>query len=119
MVASGKGHLDCLKYAHEHGCPWDNATCIIAADNGQLECLQYAHENGCPWDENICIHAAKYGHIYCLKYAYENGCTWVDEKICKTAKDNNQLDCLLFALEKRKSDCLLDDNKLNSKKKKT
>ena len=25
--------------------------CEEAAANGQLECLKYAHEHGCPWDE--------------------------------------------------------------------
>ena len=23
------GHLECLKYAHEHGCPWDENTCYV------------------------------------------------------------------------------------------
>ena len=30
------------------GCPWDKWTCRAAAENGHLECLKYAHENGCP-----------------------------------------------------------------------
>ena len=48
--AAEGGHLECLKYAHENGCPWDEWTCSMAAFNGHLECLKYAHENGCPWD---------------------------------------------------------------------
>ena len=44
----------CLKFAHEHGAPWDEWTCALAAWNGNLECLKYAHENGCPWDEKTC-----------------------------------------------------------------
>ena len=75
------GHLECLKYAHENGCPWDEKTCskccqkwsprvfeirarkrmslerirlvLIAAQNGHLECLKYAHESGCPWDADL------------------------------------------------------------------
>ena len=58
--AAGNGHLDCLKYAHENGCPWDENTCAKAAINGHLDCLKYAHENGCPWDENTCSNAAKW-----------------------------------------------------------
>ena len=42
------GHLECLKYAHEHGCPWDEWTCRGAAENGHLECLKYACAHGCP-----------------------------------------------------------------------
>ena len=45
------GHLECLKYAHENGCPWDEKTCYVAALSGHLECLKYLHEKGCPWNE--------------------------------------------------------------------
>ena len=38
---------ECLKFAHEHGAPWDKSTCARAARNGHLECLTYAHEHGC------------------------------------------------------------------------
>ena len=47
-------------------------TCSNAAKNGHLECLKYAHENGCPWDGETCSNAAKNGHLECLKYAHEN-----------------------------------------------
>ena len=39
-----------LRYAHEHGCPWDEFTFMHAAEGGHLEVLRYAHEHGCPWD---------------------------------------------------------------------
>lgn len=26
----------------------------MAAQNGHLDCLTYAHENGCEWDEDTC-----------------------------------------------------------------
>ena len=45
------GHLNCLIYAHENECPWEEETCTSASENGHLECLKYAHENGCPWDK--------------------------------------------------------------------
>jgi hypothetical protein len=40
------GHLDCLTYLHENGCPWDKDTCRYAAQNGHLDCLRYAHTHG-------------------------------------------------------------------------
>ena len=49
-AAAHESHLECLRYAHEHGCPWDEWTCYCAA-YGHLECLRYAHQHGCPWDE--------------------------------------------------------------------
>ena len=27
---ASKGELECLKYAHEHGCVWGEATCVLA-----------------------------------------------------------------------------------------
>ena len=42
-----------LRYAHEHGCPWDEHTCRSAARVGHLEVLRYAHEHGCPWDWRV------------------------------------------------------------------
>ena len=68
-----RGHLDCLKYAHGHGCPWDNGTTRFAALNDHLECLRFAHKHGCPWDSRIAGIAAAHGHLDCLKYAQENG----------------------------------------------
>ena len=48
FYAASNGHLECLKYAHEHGCPWDELTCRYAAENGHLECLKYACARECP-----------------------------------------------------------------------
>ena len=49
----------------------DEYTCSEAAKNGHLECLKYAHENGCPWDQWTCRQAAENGHLECLKYLHE------------------------------------------------
>ncbi len=38
-------NLDCLRYAHEIGCPWDETTCSAAARNGNLDCLRYSRDN--------------------------------------------------------------------------
>ena len=59
----------CMKFAHEHGAPWDQWTCEYAAGFGNLQSLQYAHEHGCPWDKDECIDAAlAYGNTACLTY---------------------------------------------------
>ena len=88
--------MECLKYARENGCPWDEVTCIAAAVNGHLDCLRYARKNGCPWDEKTCEGAAKYGHLECLKYAREHGCPW-DELTCRGAAEKGHLECLKYA----------------------
>ena len=105
LFAKG-GHLDCLKYAHENGCPWDEGTCSYAAEYGHLDCLKYAHENGCPWNEDIffdiyedesdtCSLAAGGGHLDCLKYAHENGCEWY-VGTCAYAAGGGHLNCLKY-----------------------
>jgi hypothetical protein len=66
-----------LRYAHEHGCEWDSATCYRAATGGHLEVLRYAHEHGCPWTIYTCYCAAQGGHLEVLRYAHEHGCPLV------------------------------------------
>jgi hypothetical protein len=95
-LAAGGGHLGCLEYLHEHGCPWNESTCHWAARGGHLECLKYAHEHGCPWNEDTCRAAAQNGHTECLKYAHEHGCPW-DERTCIKAVQNGHDDCLKYA----------------------
>jgi hypothetical protein len=96
--AAWNGYLECLKYAHENGCPWDTWTCVYAAKNGHLECLKYVHENKCPWNEMTCKYAAWGGYLECLKYVRENGCPW-DEWTCVYAARNGHLECLKYAYE--------------------
>jgi len=55
LVAARYGFLNCLKYAHENGCQWNENTCYVAAENGHLNCLKYAHENGCKWHKHLCM----------------------------------------------------------------
>lgn len=93
------GHLDCLKFIHQHGCKLDNMLILIAAERGQLECLKYLRQNGCTW--NICgttTLAAKNGHVSVLRYAYENGCPWDINSVLFAIK-NQHVDCVLYANE--------------------
>ena len=84
-LAALNGQLECLKYAREHGCPWDEYTCTLPP-NGHLECLKYAREHGCPWNEEDVRVCRQNGHLECLKYAHEHGCPW-DEETCEYAAD--------------------------------
>ena len=94
------GHMEIIKYAHEHKCKWSTEICAKAAENGFLECLKYLHENGCPWDEETCKLAALNGNYECLKYAYENGCPWNTNKMCKYAVKNRSIYGKNYALYK-------------------
>lgn len=46
-AASSQGHLSCLRYTHEHGCPLTGIMGFLAARKGSLPCLSYLFENGC------------------------------------------------------------------------
>jgi hypothetical protein len=98
QFAAQYGHMNCLSYAHEHGCPWDTETCQYAALNGHLDCLRYAHEHGCSWSIDTCLYAALNGHLDCLRYAHENGCPWGTD-ICRYSAEYGHLDCLRYAHE--------------------
>jgi hypothetical protein len=50
--ACENGHLNCLKYAHENGCTWN--------EYGHLDCFKYTHENDCTWDEYIYLDCSDY-----------------------------------------------------------
>ena len=97
-MSSAGGYLDCLRYAHENGCPWNKITCENASWGGHLDCLRYAHEHGCPWDRNTTENASGEGHLECLRYAHEHGCSW-DEGTCAVASWSGHLDCLRYAHE--------------------
>ena len=50
------GHLDVLRWAREHDCPWDDMTCENAARGGQLAVLRWARALGCPWSKRNCVY---------------------------------------------------------------
>jgi len=37
-----------LKFAHEHGCGWDERTIDSARDSGCADTIEYVRANGCP-----------------------------------------------------------------------
>jgi len=44
-----------------------------AANWGHLDCLIYAHDNGCPISEDAIYHAAMHRHLDCYMYLRQNG----------------------------------------------
>eukprot|EP01113_Clastostelium_recurvatum_P037854 TRINITY_DN5578_c0_g1_i1.p1 TRINITY_DN5578_c0_g1~~TRINITY_DN5578_c0_g1_i1.p1 ORF type:complete len:232 (+),score=12.34 TRINITY_DN5578_c0_g1_i1:12-707(+) len=75
LTLSAAKHLPCLRYLHEHGCPWDEDTCKQAAFHGSIASLRYAHEHGCPWDiytPRAAVYSDNMEEI--INYALDNGC---------------------------------------------
>lgn len=99
--AALNGHLNCLKYAHENGCPWDIETTKYAVMGGHLDCLIYAHKNGCPWDPETAQYAASYCNFECLKYALEHQEIY-DLRIMRYAARGGDLKCIKYIIENYK-----------------
>lgn len=73
--AARTGDVSILNYLKTLSCARDISACVLAAKMGHLECLKYLHQDGCPWgDEQICVAAAETGKLECLKFALQNGC---------------------------------------------
>ena len=84
-MAVKNGSLECLKYARNHGCPWNKEDVSFnAAKYGYVDCLEYVLINGNNWDQKhkklLLVTAAKNGNFECLKFAFEYGCSW-DRKV--------------------------------------
>src|SRR5690606_15548781 len=95
--------IECLKYAHEHGCKMNSYICSNAVKYGSIECLKYGYENRSSsdileWDEVLCKWAAEYDSDEILRYLHENGCPW-DEETCSSAAISGSLECLKYAHE--------------------
>jgi len=68
FLPSAYGYVDIIiLLVKESKCPW-HENCLFASYNGHLECLKYLHENGCPWNESSCQQASMYGKLRCLIY---------------------------------------------------
>ena len=47
------GLLECLKYAHERGCPWDAKTYFCAMSNGNMEVILFLIEREHPRTQSL------------------------------------------------------------------
>jgi hypothetical protein len=59
----------------EHGCEWDEWTCILAAGGGHLAVLQWAREHHCLCESITCEYAASSGQLEVLQWVRENDST--------------------------------------------
>ena len=68
-TAARLGQREIMEYFEQRGVHADLNTerlAVIAAEGGHLNCLQYTHELGCPWNFNVINFAAYYCHFDCL-----------------------------------------------------
>ena len=104
--AAANGHLHCLKYLHENGCPWNKSLHIV----GKPSCVQYACEQGLELDDNITELVAASGHADTLKYFIDHGNT-IDEKTLTSAAQHGNVACLIYLLE---INCPVSENTIDA-----
>ena len=112
ILASRYGHLECLKFSHQRGCPLDDISnlevgeYIIEKDivnasiiDGHLDCLRYAHQKaGVELTEDAFIVASVKGHLNCIEYLHQQALEWYSGTIAICARYGN-LVCLKYAYE--------------------
>jgi len=97
--AAGGGHLDVLMWLREVSCRWDALTCRAAAQGGHLKVLQWAREQDCPWDASTCHAAAEHGHLEVLQWARAHGCEWDEATIHALAAEHGHQEVVTWLEE--------------------
>lgn len=100
-MAAKHGHLNCLKFLHKFGCPWNQYCSSSAAENGHLECLQYAVANNCPVNSYICLLSAKNGHIECFDFSLKVDYKFLIKKVYFLAIKYGQLEIIKYIFNSR------------------
>lgn len=102
-MAIVSGNVGCLRVLLGRGLFDPTNACNIAVDARSLECLKFAHENGSPWDMFTCTRAVYADTVKCLKFAHENGCQWDARVLMARAISSNSVDCLEYVYENREN----------------
>ena len=62
-----------IQWMRLNGCQWNTNICKYLALNGHLDCLSYAHENGCPWNRVDCLQKARENnHLHIIEWIEQN-----------------------------------------------
>lgn len=67
------GHLEVVKYLHNHNINIDNNIMLNACEHGHLHIVKYLHTNGVNIDNYDLIISCKGGHLGVVKYLLDNG----------------------------------------------
>ena len=70
--AAKMGHLNCIIFLYEHGCPWGTSVCNMSAEKNRFDIVKYAIENGCSPSPYLYLRFAKRGNLEALTYLYDN-----------------------------------------------
>jgi hypothetical protein len=71
--------------------PWHKYVTLYCAKFGHLKCLQFAHENGCPWASDTIYEAILSDNFDCFEYALNNDAPVKDKHINFAARMSNMV----------------------------
>jgi hypothetical protein len=94
--AAYMGHIKCLIRTKIYEHLWNECVCMFAVVNNNIDCLIYAHKHGCNITTDTCIIAARYGNLGCLIYASENGGIMDDNVVNAAAESPTGAYCLFY-----------------------
>jgi hypothetical protein len=103
------GNLEMLKYCFANGCPYDETkACRVATGNGHLDCLRFLFAKVKPSRETEKVTAriaAQYGQLDILKYFFEERKVPDDGKAACVLHSvrKGYLDCLKYMVEEAKA----------------
>jgi hypothetical protein len=112
-AAAKHGDLEMLKWLYNHGCQWDESTCIGAmwtnskgrtvkqriADNAKdLEILKYARDHGCPLTSSVFEMAIKCNRTIMFDILHAKHCPWTED-LATTAASVGQCNILEWVHE--------------------
>jgi hypothetical protein len=83
-AAARSGHVDTLRWLHEHGCPWDTeSVCVLAAESGSLDVMMYLQQEGLMDSPEVLTRmlnrAGEYNHLAAAQWLRQQGAEWPDE----------------------------------------
>lgn len=100
LIASGKGHFSCLRYAIDQGFPIHTDACTAAAAGNFVACLDLLRKNDAPWSAETTRAAAIYGSFDALCYLQENDCDY-DDDLLVCAAEGGCRNCVRYLVEDR------------------
>ena len=94
------GNLESFKYLHSlfPNWTWSDKLPARASVGGHIDCLKYLFENGCPHDYRVIYDACVTGELECIKYAVEHGCDY-DDRAIRQAIENHNFACARYLLD--------------------
>jgi hypothetical protein len=124
-AAAKRGCYDALRWAHEHGCDWQEQPILqsaassgniemtawvkrqpavlctpqamyTAAAHGHTAMCEYLHAEGVAWHHLVCSVAARGSHLGTLRWLHEHGCPWSSRVICLDAAKGGSVGVLSY-----------------------